>query len=263
LKILSPYVDTFVLVECPQTFSGKRKALSYHENKSKFAMWSHQIHHHIVADPIESMEDVRSRLESEKLPADDRWILNEVLNSTLAKGDFHWKQEFFQKESIRKAIPSLDTDSVMFFGDVDEIWNPVMDFNWNQSLLFRLHQAVHPYWMNNRSNEVWTSAVFTSTQNLQGRFLNELRMNSAGLVVEIVPNGGWHFSYQGGPDRIKTKLESFGHQEFNTPKIKKRIATRLAKQRDILGRRFEFEKSEEGLPPEVLAMKQKLPGWFL
>ena len=262
-KILSPYVDKFVLVECPQTFSGKFKPLHYAENKSRFTAWSQQIQHYIVIDPIESMNDVKSRLGSANFPDDDRWILNEVLTSELAKGDFHWKQEFFQKESIRKAIPNLNSEDLVFFGDLDEIWNPVMEFNWNLDILFRLQQGVYPYWLNNRSNEVWTSAVFTSYKNIQGRLLNDLRMNSAGLAVQVVPSGGWHFSYQGGADRIQTKLESFGHQEFNTRRIKKRISKRLNKRKDVLGRNLEFRKSEEDLPQEVLALKQELPDWFL
>jgi beta-1,4-mannosyl-glycoprotein beta-1,4-N-acetylglucosaminyltransferase len=31
--------------------------------------------------------------------------------------------------------------------------------------------------------------------------------------------GGYHFSYLGGPDKVKTKIESFAHTEFNRPDI--------------------------------------------
>jgi len=263
LRILSPYVDKFVLVECPQTFSGNFKPLYYQENKSRFTAWSHKIQHSIITDPIESMIDVKSRLGSSNLRDEDRWMLNNAITSKLTKGDFHWKQEFFQKESIRKAIPSLNSADLVFFGDLDEIWNPVMEFNWNEDILFRLQQEVYLYWLNNKSNEDWTSPVFTAYKNLKGRLLNDLRMNSAGLEFVVVPSGGWHFSYQGGVDRIQTKLESYGHQEFNTRRIKKRIAKRLDKRKDALGRNRQFKKSEESLPSEVLVMKRELPDWFL
>jgi beta-1,4-mannosyl-glycoprotein beta-1,4-N-acetylglucosaminyltransferase len=263
LGILSPFVDKFVLVECPQTFSGNIKPLYFQENQARFSAWRDQIVHYVVDDPIESIDDLSRRLKSSQMPSLDRWILTKTISSHLAFGPFHWKQEFFQKESIRKAIPPLKGDDVVFFGDLDEVWNPRMEFDWDEQILFRLNQEVYSYWMNNRSSEVWTSAVFTAYKNLESRSLNDLRMNSAGMQIRVVPCGGWHFNYQGGADRIRLKLQSFGHQEFNNQKILGKLGKRLAKRKDVLGRSFKFEKSEVGLPPEVLAMKHVFPDWFL
>ena len=263
LRILSPYVDKFVLVECPQTFSGNPKPLFFHQNKSKFNEWSTKIIHYINENTMDSFGDLETHLASPLLDVEDKWILEKTISLPTPHTEFHWKRTFFQKESIRKAIPKLADSDLVFFGDLDEIWNPVMEFNWNLDVLFRLQQDVYLYWLNNKSNEDWTSAVFTAYKNLEGRSLNDLRMNSAGLAFQVVPGGGWHFSYQGGTDQIKLKLESFDHQELNRGNIKRKIEKRLAKNKDILGRKFEFQKSEEGLPPEVLVMKQELPDWFL
>lgn len=263
LRMLSPFVDQFVLVECPQTFSGKPKPLYFQENQSLFSAWKNKIVHHVINKPIESEVDLAERLQSSEASSLDRWILQETTTSVLATGEFHWKQEFFQKESIRKAIPKLKDDDLVFFGDLDEMWNPRMQFHWDTDLLFRLKQDVYSYWMNNKSSEEWTSAFFTAHKNLGGRSLNDLRMNSAGMQICVVSDGGWHFSYQGGANRIQQKLESFGHQEFNTPKIKRKLGKRLAKQKDVLGRSLKFKKLEDNLPNEVFALKHKLPDWFL
>ena len=263
LQILSPYVDKFVLVECPQTFSGNYKPLFFEQNKSRFTEWAEKIVHYINTDPIESMGDLESRLSASDITDEDRLILTKTIASPLATGEFHWKQEFFQKECIRKAIPKQDNRDVIFFGDLDEIWNPSIEFDWSEDIVYRLKQIVYPYWLNNKSNENWTSAVFTAYKNLEDRSLNDLRMTSVDLETEIVTNGGWHFSYQGGADRIQFKIESYGHQEFNNKKIKMRIQKRLAKRKDVLGRKLKFVKCETDLPPEVLAMKKELPDWFL
>lgn len=263
LRILSPFVDQFVLVECPQTFSGKPKPLYFQENQSLFSAWREKIVHYVINDPIESQGDLANRLQSPDLLLLDRWILERTVSSELTFGDFHWKQEFFQKESIRKALPPLKDTDVIFWGDLDEVWNPRMEFPWSDELLYRLKQDVYLYWMNNKSNELWTSPVFTAFKNLDGRSLNDLRMNSAGMQVHVIPYGGWHFSYQGGANRIRLKLESYGHQEFNKPKIKRKLEKRLVKRKDVLGRSRKFEKTEMGLHPEVLAMKNTLPDWFL
>jgi beta-1,4-mannosyl-glycoprotein beta-1,4-N-acetylglucosaminyltransferase len=263
LGILSPFVDKFVLVECPRTFSGISKPLYFEENQARFSAWRDQIVHFVVSDPLESVDDLAVRLRLSEISPLDRWILERTSSFHLALGEFQWKQEFFQRESIRKAIPSLKDDDVVFFSDLDEVWNPRMEFDWDEEILFRLNQEVYSYWMNNRSSEVWTSAIFTAYKNLENRSLNDLRSNSAGMQIRVVPRGGWHFSYQGGADRIRLKIQSFGHQEFNNQKILGKLGKRLAKRKDVLGRSLKFEKSEVGLPPEVLAMKHAFPDWFL
>lgn len=261
LKILSPVVDTFIIVECNRTFSGNPKELYFDKNKSTFRRWSNQIIHYIIADPINNLRDLRARTRHD----DDveQWIAIKTLTSPLAKGKFHWKQEFFQRESIRKALPSLSPNDIVFFSDLDEIWNPRISFNWPSDHVFRLDQTVYPYWMNNKSSEKWTSAFFTTYANILNQSLNELRANSVELSTTTLLNGGWHFSYQGGVDRVRYKLESFSHQELNKWWIRSRIKNRLAANKDALGREFEFSKSEDGLPPEVLAMKTTHPEWFL
>ena len=35
------------------------------------------------------------------------------------------------------------------------------------------------------------------------------------MSLNIIKNGGWHFSYLMTPEQIKNKIESFGHAEFN------------------------------------------------
>ena len=63
LRILSPFVDKFVLVECPQTFSGKPKPLYFQENQSLFSAWTGKIIHYVINDPIESESDLANRLK--------------------------------------------------------------------------------------------------------------------------------------------------------------------------------------------------------
>jgi beta-1,4-mannosyl-glycoprotein beta-1,4-N-acetylglucosaminyltransferase len=263
LRILSPFVDKFVLVECPQTFSGLPKPLYFASNQSLFNSWREKIVHYVITDPIESVSDIATRLRSPEISPVDRWILEQTAIHDTQGHEFHWTQEFFQRESIRKAIGDIDREAIIFFSDLDEIWNPQMRFEWNSETLFRLEQKVFCYWLNNQSNEPWSSAIFGSSAIFEGRSLNHLRADTTDLQSTKVSNGGWHFTYQGGQERIKMKLSSFSHQEFNNRKILRKLGSRLANRTDILGRSLKFEKSEVGLPPEIFAMRHKLPDWFL
>jgi hypothetical protein len=61
----------------------------------------------------------------------------------------------------------------------------------------------------------------------------------------------------GGPERIKLKIESYGHQEYNNNNIKDSVEYRLSNNKDVLGRDFSFIIDEESLPEYLKNNKQK------
>jgi beta-1,4-mannosyl-glycoprotein beta-1,4-N-acetylglucosaminyltransferase len=263
LTILSPYVDLFVLVECAQTFSGNAKPLFFTENRDKFEKWKDKLVAFVVEDPLANKRDLKSRLLSEKTSDLDKWILELVSKSSLTKGAFHWKQEFYQKESARKALDQLNDSDLVFYGDLDEIWNPEMVFEWNENSVYKLEQTVFQYWMNNRSSENWDSAFFTAAKNIRKHSLNILRSTRSGEHTVKVAIGGWHFTYQGGEDQIRYKIESYGHQEFNKKRFKSHIGNQMLLNQDLFKRNIKFTEDDSILPLEVLEMKDRLPSWFL
>jgi beta-1,4-mannosyl-glycoprotein beta-1,4-N-acetylglucosaminyltransferase len=56
------------------------------------------------------------------------------------------------------------------------------------------------------------------------------------LSGNIIENAGWHFSYLGGADQIRHKIESFSHQEYNNDYVKSNIKQFLESNNDVLGR---------------------------
>lgn len=262
LTMLTPYVDNFVIVECEQTFSGGEKPLYFSNNRQMFNKWRHKITLHIVDNPLQNRRDLRARLSTVGDSSLDQWILKETASSPLTAGSFHWKQEFFQKESARKALIGLDDRDVVFYGDLDEIWNPQMTFDWNEQLIYRLKQSVYMYWLNNRSSEVWQSAFFAPYRTVRNQLLNDLRAGRSINEYRYVDSGGWHFTFQGGEERIRRKIEAYGHQEFNNKRIKSRVMERLKKNQDIFGRDHKFVRDENDLPPELKEFRQKFPDWF-
>ena len=77
-----------------------------------------------------------------------------------------------------------------------------------------------------------------------------------------IKNGGWHFTNMGGADRIRKKLESYGHQEFNNDKIKTDLEQKMASNTDFIGRRFRFWKDERGLPEYITNNREKYKNLF-
>ena len=257
LNVLDKHVDHFVLIESTETFSGKPKELFYEKNKHLFNKWKDKIIHHIIDDVPKDQEDLRLRLKNPSLSILDKDIIqNSLTSDNIPKGQVHWFKEFYQKESIKKALIELSPDDICFVSDVDEIWNPKRDFNPQDSEVLRIRQDMYAYYINNRSSEPWAGTLVTRYQTIRDSCLNHLRTPRK-TKYRYVNDGGWHFTNMGGVDRIKQKLESYGHQEFNNDTIKSDLERKISENKDFIGRKFRFWIDEKGLPEYIISNKDK------
>ncbi|MBX4197918.1 DUF3431 domain-containing protein [Candidatus Parcubacteria bacterium] len=264
MQILDPYVDYFVIVEATETFSGKPKPLYFEENKDRFKKWQHKIIHHVTRDVPKNQDELRDRLKhNPNMSALDKQIINDSLTSNnIAKGAIHWFKEFYQKESIKKALVGLNENDICFVGDVDEIWNPQLLIDYSKNDIFKLRQKVYAYYFNNRSNEPWAGTLVTQYKNIKDACLNHLRTARKTKYIYL-QNGGWHFTNMGGADQIRKKLESYGHQEYNTTDIKSDIENKIMNNQDFIGRKtFTFWTDESDLPKYILENKEKYSTYF-
>ena len=266
LNILDPYVDYFVIIEATETFSGNPKPLHFLENKERFKKWEHKILHYVVRDTPSSKNELADRLQnSRKNPGSenvDIQVISDVLShNTLGKGGIDWTKELYQKESIKKALVSLNDDDICYISDVDEIWNPHARIDYTKDTLFRLRQLMYAYFLNNRSSENWIGPLVAKYKMIKNEYLNDLRSEKK-TKYTYVRNGGWHFTNMGGADQIRKKLESYGHQEYNKDDIKSRIEEMMRANRDFIGRKFKFWVDESDLPEFIRNNKEKYAHLF-
>lgn len=261
LNILNDSVDYFVISECEETFSGLKKELIFEKNKSLFKKYEHKIIHNVVGSVPRDFEDanIGSTSRADEI---ERTALTLALNSSsVPKGEVHWLKEFYQKELLKKALTNLDDNDFCFVSDLDEIWNPNISLDYDSQSIFKLRQLPYIYYLNNRSSEQWAGTIATKYSNIKNNCLNDLR-NPVKTTYEFIENGGWHFSFQGGADRIRTKLESYGHQEYNNNHIKSNVENQMQNNQDVIGRSFTFWTDESELPSYILENKEKLKNWF-
>lgn len=259
LDMLDPYVDKFVLIECVETFSGNPKPLYYEENKERFKKYHHKIIHHVTYDPPKSYQDLRQRiLDSNSDELMKQICIQALTTSNVPPGELHWLKEFYQKENIRRALVGLEDEDLCFITDLDEIWNPELDYkNIEDHKIYKLKQLAYSLYLNNRSSEPWAGTLLTKYKNIKNACLNHLRTPSK-TQYEYIENGGWHFTFMGGADQIKLKLESYGHQEYNNERVKSSVEENLQSNRDVLGRsEFRFWIDESQLPKYIIENKQK------
>lgn len=244
LNILDKYVDYFVIVEATQTFSGLPKPLYFEENKEKFEKWLPKIIHYVVDDYPNDEELCAMADRSPNVPR---------------SGPRHWHREFYQKESIKKALVELKDEDVCFVGDVDEIWNYNKKYSLQDSDVFKLKLKVYSYFLNNRSDEEFAGTIATKYRNIKNNCLNHLRSRN----LRYLDDGGWHFTNMGGVDQIRKKLNaSYTDESYNTPDVQLKLENRVYANKDYIGRNFRFWIDEKDLPKYILDNKEKYKKFF-
>src|SRR3989344_3070309 len=246
LNILRDAVDQFIIVEAPTTFSGLNKPLSFQEQKERFAPFLDKIKYFVIDDYPNDHELLKLAGSSSNVPKN---------------GPEHWRREFYQKESIKKALTHLKDEDICFIGDVDEIWNPEILIDYKKNDVFKLRQIVYVYYLNNRSSEPWAGTIVTKYKNIKNSCLNHLRTKGKTKYV-YVENGGWHFTSMGGISEVRRKLnDSYTKESYNTKDIQRQLDERFGKK-DYMGRNFKFRIEEKNLPEYILDNKEKYKELF-
>jgi len=191
LTELDEVVDTFVLVEATLTFTGISKPLIFQENKAMFEKFLHKIVH-IVVEDLPNLPDTVT-----------------------------WTRENAQRSAIARAAPQLNLqpDDLIIVSDVDEIPDPMqlakLKLTGLPGGIHSLHQDFYYYNTSCKSYDTWTHPKIAEFRTFGGKVPDFSEFRSTHTPLSISP-GGWHFSYFGGVEKIRTKLQSFSHNEFNT-----------------------------------------------
>jgi beta-1,4-mannosyl-glycoprotein beta-1,4-N-acetylglucosaminyltransferase len=237
LNILDPYVDKFVLVEADKTFSGVDKPLYYEENKERFEKFHDKIIHYKVLDSPQSFDD----------PNCDQEILHMALNSdNVTREHICWLIEFYQKESIKKALVGIDDWDFCYVSDVDEIWNYDLNFIIRDNQIYKpkINNCYIEY-LNVKTNENWTyftGPIATIYENIKNECLNHLRtQRKMNHIYHFLEDGGWHFNALGGSNK---KIQDFQHPVYHKDYMERRKSG--------------WRVDETGLPQYILDNKEEL-----
>jgi beta-1,4-mannosyl-glycoprotein beta-1,4-N-acetylglucosaminyltransferase len=202
LKLLDSSVDHFVIVESNLTHSGEPKPYYFEANKKRFEPWLHKITYVPVKQSAEGLHFNKNESS---------------YNPTSAS----WKLENEQREALSIVKTMAGDDDLIILGDLDEIPDPAVLKKIRPANEPRaLSLLFHYYFMNcqNVGTERWWNGSIIASgkqfRDLSPQLLRDNRNN-----YPIIKKGGWHFSYLGGLEKIKYKLASFAHTEFNKAMI--------------------------------------------
>jgi beta-1,4-mannosyl-glycoprotein beta-1,4-N-acetylglucosaminyltransferase len=224
---LNDVVDRFVVVEAPITFSGDIKPLLFSENTQRFDQWKERIIHVVVED--------------------------------MPGGSDPWIRENFQRDAIARGLAGAKPWDEIIISDCDEVPHPEAIRSWDPSSgPCCFNQLFSYYWINCIKGEWKGSRISRFDQMEQIGGANSLRMHQ----YPAIPNGGWHFSFLGGPEAIRAKIEAYSHQELNISEFKTESYLQQVTSIgiDLFGRRdtpSRFVPLDGRFPRTVLSQREK------
>ena len=246
LNELNSVVDKFVIVEATKTHSGKLRKLCFNKNNESFKPFLNKI----IYIPIDFPNDLDVNYIRQYINLDHVKLNTEA-----------WLREIFQRNSISKGLKNAKSNDIIMISDVDEIPNRDQIIklknikNYNKKYAFEQNFFYYYFNLLNIS-EKWIGTKATLFKNLTTP--QELRYSTN---YEIIKNGGWHFSYLGDINKIKNKIDSFAHQEFNNKRINnnQHIQYSIKNNLDLFERPIKFKVVEfdKSFPNYILANQNK------
>jgi len=216
-ETLWDYVDYFVITEASYTHAGNDRKTQF--DISKFTKYESKIRY----------------LQLDQRPP--------------GHNDF-WKNENFIRNNIANGLFDANPEDLILISDLDEIPRPEKISLYDRNYIRGdFDQSYYSYYLNNlwigdvdknnvllAGSNIWRGSKIT-TYNY---FINFFKANatsvrsykSIGIFrsikrewfkrfnVQLIENGGWHFTWVFSLDDIVKKLESTAHQEFNDVKRK-------------------------------------------
>lgn len=233
LMELDEVVDVFIIAESTMTHSGKPKPLHFDENRERFSKWLPRIKH-LVLDL-----------------------------APMTGGP--WKRENFSRACLSQAAMCYYDPKVQLVGeehptsrprdiigvfDLDEIPRAEAYLNFDPGTgLSRVSMPLYYYYVNNLAiGEPWLGGVIFTHEfsyerwKMNGHWMRTLKPEQYGGPVPVIPDGGWHFSYMGGLDMVRSKLGAYAHTELaGKSRDPKALSELIEAGKDIAGRRRRYE----------------------
>ena len=224
LNELGDTVDKFVICESDLTHTGKEKPLNFPSVADKYKQFNID---YLVYRGIPDVSNA--------------WINEENQRNYLAKG-----------------LSNCNRQDVIILSDIDELPNPSAVANFDEPCICSLQMNVGYFFMNCMFNNFWNHPKIFRYGNIIAGTLSDIRLCRGDFMTKVIPNGGTHFSYLGGIEKIRYKLSSFAHQEFNNDNVNNEelLRARIERNEDLFGtgqtlRTYELDEIDYYLPAYV------------
>ena len=247
-NILNQYVDFFVISESTKNHQGKEKKLNFKINN--FKRFEKKIIY-LVANPN-----------------------NNLINKNHKYG--HSMIEQHQRDYLANGLTRSQNNDLILISDSDEIPNLSLlnklkknkkYFCFSQKAYcysLNLHNPFESNWMGTRA--CLKKDLVSPHKLRQIKFKKYPFWRLDKKNIQVVENGGWHFSYLTKLDKISEKIKSFSHDEFNVPENTE--AKHLQQKIDAYihptnNNKLTKVKIDNSFPKYIIDNQNKLKEWIV
>jgi beta-1,4-mannosyl-glycoprotein beta-1,4-N-acetylglucosaminyltransferase len=250
---LKNYVDYFVVCEANKTHTGQYKG--YNFDKDFMSKYGEKI----IYIQVDDLPEIK------------------------IKGKKDYQLLKIQMENLFRGITKAQDNDLIILSDEDEIPKPsaISNFKKNDYKFGLFLQNMYYYKFNilglDEGNGNWAGSRICKKKHLKSffnfRILKEKNINypfwriDKEKSVQLIQNGGWHFTYLMTPDEISKKIENMSHTEFNKGKFKNidKIRENINNLIDPFDRNLRLKKVkiDDTYPEYLLKNVEKYKDWIL
>ncbi len=234
-NILNKYVDKFIVAEARYSHSGEKKTLNF--NINKFSEFKKKIIYLVIENEPEDIlyeKDGNAFFEKKE---------NMRLNSI--------KRIAYQRNKLKDCLNEANDEDYIFYSDNDEIPN-FENFNFekeqNKILIFKQKLFYYKFnllcdridWYGTKGCKKKLLHSFDWLREIKAKKYPRYRFDilfskNKYTNVEIIENGGWHFSQLKTPEEIETKLlNQEHHDEYRLAREKLPKVADLVRRKTII-----------------------------
>ena len=253
MNVLAPYVDYFVITEADVTFSGKPKPFYYYENRARYRDFAGKI----IYNRIDSTpDDFSGFIPPNKYFTDRMRSYAHKSNGTpLSRLSPDFQREVYQRDSIINGLIGAAADEdLILISDLDEIPNTEQlvdaDKKFKPGMLYNFCMKWLMYYLNVECSDEWFGTRVCRFDYLDGKSIDLMRYHLENRLEQpgpIVENGGWHFSFLGGQDRVMesslpivTRAEDRVFPETSRFRFQEQSRKKIARNEDIFNKGCRF-----------------------
>jgi hypothetical protein len=188
LRELDGFVDEFIAVQGEETHAGVSKPMYLDPDAPRWKPWD-------------------KRLRSVTVPR-------------LPHAADRWEREREMRHVKKGALAEYQPDDLVILSCVDEIPDTALLAGTAAQITTDVWAGFIPtcyyYYLNLRCERALPGIQWARVSTVRKYGADHLEHLYKRPPIGPIP-GGWHFSYLGGVEAIRTKLESFAHAEYDTP----------------------------------------------
>ena len=232
LNVLDKYVSRFIICEATYNHNGQKKKLNF--NINNFSKFKSKIDYIILDKQPDNLKIIHKGDKGKKRE-------HKILDNALIR-------ENFQRNFVHNKLTEFDDNDLILINDLDEIpdlekfqykkkitifqkkmlyfkFNLMYpDILWSGSKICKKKHLINPQWLRNiktRKYPLWRLDILFSKK----------RYND----IEIIKEGGWHFTNIKSAEEIHHKMKNFLHHfEYEESGLKPEDIKKLINQRKAL-----------------------------